>query len=271
MKKTIFRLRQLLESRLAAEGRSITFDREKETFRVEKVDTKKGINISLVPVLAKWETKGDSAIDEIVYYVNTALEAMDEKFVLDGKERSIYPVIRSTSFPTETKEGGKLLTDEHTAETRIFYALDLGKTYRLIDDKMVRDQGWDSQKIREIARFNIRSLPCPLKKDSVGGNDFYFLNTNDGYDASRILNDSFLKEMEEKVEGKLTISIPHQDVIIFADIKNQAGYDILAQMSMHFFTTGRVPITSLSFYYEDGKLEPIFILAKNKPMKGEKE
>jgi len=75
--------------------------------------------------------------------------------------------------------------------------------------------------------------------------------------------------MEEKVEGKLAISIPHQDVLIFADIKNDIGYDILAQMTMSFFTNGAIPITALSFYYEDGKLEPIFIMAKNRPIRKE--
>ena len=71
--------------------------------------------------------------------------------------------------------------------------------------------------------------------------------------------------MEEKVEGRLAISVPHQDVLIFADIKNETGYDILAQVTMTFYTTGLVPITSLSFYYDNGELEPIFILASNRP------
>ncbi len=52
---------------------------------------------------------------------------------------------------------------------------------------------------------------------------------------------------------------------IFADIQNDMGYDILAQMTMKFFAEGRVPITSLPFLYDEKQLEPIFILAKNKP------
>ena len=93
---------------------------------------------------------------------------------------------------------------------------------------------------------------------------YYFVNNNDGYDASRILNSAFLKEMEAKIEGDMTVSVPHQDVLIIGDIRNKTGYDVLAQMTMHFFTKGTVPMTSLSFIYEDGKLEPIFIMAKNR-------
>lgn len=90
------------------------------------------------------------------------------------------------------------------------------------------------------------------------------MNTNDGYDASRILNESWLREMKDKVEGTMAVAIPHQDVIIIADVKNDTGYDILAQMAMSFFASGHVPITALSFLYEENELEPIFILGKNK-------
>lgn len=265
MKMTIPRLRKMLEERLSKSGRNIEFNRDEDSIRIENKVTQKGITVKLGPVLAKWEQNREKAVDEVVYYVEEALEAMQSEEDLTGNEKRIFPVIRSTSFPTKTETGGNLLVDEHTAETRIFYAVDLGNTYRLIDEKMLSKENWDPQIVREMARFNVRTLPCPLRSDSVAGNDFYFLNTNDGYDASRILNENFLKEMEAKVEGKLVISIPHQDVLIFADIKNQMGYDILAQMSMSFFTTGHVPITSLSFYYEADKLEPIFIMAKNKP------
>lgn len=88
--------------------------------------------------------------------------------------------------------------DDHTAETRIYYALDLGKTYRLIDENLLKKEQWDADKVREIALFNVRTLPVAMKEDHVAGNTFYFLNTNDGYDASRILNKSFLKDMEKK-------------------------------------------------------------------------
>ncbi|MCU9614242.1 DUF1444 domain-containing protein [Caldibacillus lycopersici] len=269
MKMTVTKLRKLLEERLEQDDRNLVFDREKESLRIEDKQSKKGLTVSLPPVIAKWENQKDAAIEEVIYYVEEALKAMNGTQTLAGKENKIFPVIRSTSFPKKTEAGGKLLIDEHTAETRIYYAVDLGNTFRLIDEKMLEKEKWDAQEIREMARFNVRSLPCPLKKDTVSENDFYFLNTNDGYDASRILNESFLNEMKEKVEGTLAISIPHQDVLIFADVKNQTGYDILAQMSMSFFTNGHVPITSLSFYYENGKLEPIFILAKNRPSRKE--
>lgn len=73
--------------------------------------------------------------------------------------------------------------------------------------------------------------------------------------------------MAAQIEGDMTVSVPHQDVLIIGDIRNEVGYDVLAQMTMHFFSVGAVPITSLSFIYDEGNLEPIFILAKNKVKK----
>ena len=224
----------------------------------------KGITISLPGIVAKWQEQKEQAIEEVVYYVEEGLQAMGADFDLKGKEKNIFPVIRSTSFPLKSNEDIPFIFDDHTAETRIYYALDLGSTYRLIDEKLLKKEEWDEKRIKEIALFNVRSLSTDMKTDHVAGNTFYFLNKNDGYDASRILNDAFLKEMEKKINGTMALAVPHQDVLIIADIENNTGYDILAQMTMSFFASGRVPITALSFLYEDGELEPIFILGKNK-------
>src|SRR5690625_4185373 len=271
MSMTTIKLKDILQKRLANKNYETSYNRDKDTFRIEWAETKRGITIRLPNVVAKYNERGDEAIDELIGHVNESLKIMNENHELSGKEKNIYPVIRATSFPLEMKTGDKLVYKDHTAETRIFYALDLGKSYRLIDETMLEKEDWTKERIDEIATFNIRSLSYEYKKDTVAGNDFYFIATQDGYDASRILNESFLEEMKTNAKGELAISVPHQDVLIFADVQNQTGYDIRAQMTMKFFAEGRIPVTSLSFTYEDKKLTPIFILAKNKPNHERKE
>ncbi|NSL51328.1 DUF1444 domain-containing protein [Calidifontibacillus erzurumensis] len=261
---TSIKMKNILLGRLQRENWKIEYDHKNEQLRIEDRETKKGMTVALAPLISKWEERKDKAIDEVVYYIEEAMSAMVEKKELAGKEKQIFPVIRSTSFPTETKEGKKLIFDDHTAETRIYYALDLGTSYQLIDSSLVKKEGWSEEQIKEIARFNVRSLPANYKKDEVAGNIFYFINTNDGYDASRILNDSLLEKMASMIEGTMTVATPHQDVLIFGDIRNENGFAILGQMMMHFFTEGRVPITVLPFLYENKQLEPIFVLAQNK-------
>ncbi|WP_284139866.1 MULTISPECIES: DUF1444 domain-containing protein [unclassified Virgibacillus] len=267
MKMTSIKLKNILEQQLSNPNYQTSYDRNNDTFRIEWKDTKQGVTITLPNVVAKFNARGEVAIEELKEHIEESLRIMNQTYSLQGMEKNIYPVIRAASFPTKTKAGEALIYKEHTAETRVYYALDLGKSYRLIDAPLLKQEGWTAAHIDEIATFNLRSLRNDVKKDTVADNDFYFVAMQDGYDASRILNEAFLEEMKANSKGELALSVPHQDVFIIADIQNKMGYDILAQMTMKFFAEGRIPVTSLSFVYEDKKLTPIFILAKNRPEK----
>ncbi len=261
-----------LKKRLGTEQFEWTFDEEKDQVRLEHKTLGRGMDILLPTILSKYEQKKEAAIDEVVYTIEQTFTAMQrEQQEGFGSLAQVYPIIRSTSFPQTSKEGNAFITTEHTAETRIFYALDLGTTYRLIDESMLPKLHVTADQVREAARFSVKKLPTEVKRDDVAGSIFYFVNHNDGYDASRILNEGFLKNMASQIEGDMTVSVPHQDVLIIGDIRSEVGYDVLAQLTMHYFTVGTVPITSLSFIYEEGKLEPIFILAKNKVSKEKEE
>ncbi|MBD7907898.1 DUF1444 family protein [Sporosarcina gallistercoris] len=262
-----------LKKRLSSQNFEWKFDKKADRIRLDHNELQRGMDISLPEILAKYELKQDAAIEEVVYTIQETFKAMEaEQQQGFDSNAVILPVIRSTSFPKESKAGSPFLVKAHTAETAIYYALDQGKTYRLIDESMLADLGKTESEIMEAALFNARKLPTDVKVDVVAGNSYYFLNINDGYDASRILNAAFLKEMASRIDGHMTVSVPHQDVLIIGDIQNDTGYDVLAQMTMHFFTIGTVPITSLSFLYNDGELEPIFIMAKNRVAeKGEKK
>ncbi|MDV6377508.1 DUF1444 family protein [Sporosarcina sp. GW1-11] len=261
-----------LKKRLPAEKFEWQFDRKADKLRIVHHTLHKGMEISLPEIVSKFMQKKELAIDEVVYTIQETFRAMEQEQTQGFTgEKTIYPVIRSTSFPTESAAGQPFLTKDHTAETRIFYALDLGTTYRLIDMAMLAELGMTATEIQEMAMFKVKSLPVSYKQDVVSDNIFYFINNNDGYDASRLLNQPFMKEMEQQIEGHMVVSVPHQDVLIIGDIRNDTGYDVIAQIAMQFFTTGAVPVTSLSFIYEDGKLEPIFIMAKNRLARREKK
>lgn len=264
---TSIQLKRILEERLANPNYLTSYNRDEDTFRIEWRESKQGMTITLPNVIAKYNQRGETVLDDLINHITEALRIMNQEHDLKGKEKHVFPVIRSTSFPAETKDGLKLVIKEHTAETRIYYALDLGKSYRLIDEQMLVDENWTLQRIDEIATFNIRSLSFTYKHDQVAGNDFYFISTQDGYDGSRILNEAFLEEMKANSKGELAVAVPHQDVLVLADIQNDIGYDVLGEMTMKFFAEGRIPITSLPFIYENHKLEPVFILAKDKTKK----
>ncbi|MFC0187839.1 DUF1444 family protein [Fictibacillus aquaticus] len=257
----VTKLRKLLESNLKEKGLQTQYNSKEETLRVENLQTGKGANLSLSGLAAKWHNRKDAFLEELLYHVEKSLKGEEE--APQEAAKNIFPVIRSTSFPVEAGEK-RLLHDEHTAETNIFYALDLGTTYRLITEEQAESWNLSREQIKEMSAFNLRRLPIQAKKDTVAGNTFYFINHNDGYDASRVLNTSYLNEIKSAIKGKMAVAVPHQDVLIIADIENEQGFDVLGQMAMQFFINGRVPVTALSFLYEEEGLEPVFILAKNK-------
>ena len=263
----VFQMRDKLKARLKQLDVEFKFDREEETLRIVRIDNHKGVTIKLNAIVAKYEEQKEKIIDEICYYVEEAIAQMGDEEINNVEDIQIMPVIRATSFDKETKEGHAFVLTEHTAETNIYYALDLGKSYRLIDENMLQTLNLTAQQVKEMSLFNVRKLECRYSTDEVKGNIFYFINTNDGYDASRILNTSFLNHIQHQYEGEMLVGVPHQDVLILADIRNKTGYDVMAHLTMEFFTKGLVPITSLSFGYDNGHLEPIFILGKNNKQK----
>lgn len=263
----VFQMRDKLKARLNHLDVDFKFDREEETLRIYRTDNYKGVTIKLNAIVAKYEEQKDKIIDEIVYYVEEAIAQMGDHSLEKMEDLKIMPVVRATSFDKKTKEGHSFIYSEHTAETNIYYALDLGKSYRLIDESMLKTLNMTEQQIKEMSLFNVRKLKNKYSTDEVKGNIFYFINSNDGYDASRILNTSFLNEVQEQCEGEMLVAVPHQDVLIIADIRNKTGYDVMAHLTMEFFTKGLVPVTSLSFGYDKGHLEPIFILGKNNKQK----
>ncbi|WP_436963006.1 DUF1444 domain-containing protein [Staphylococcus succinus] len=263
----VFQMRDKLKGRLSHLNVKFSFNREEETLRISRVDNGEGVTVKLSTIVAKYNNKKEKIVDEIVYYVEEAIEQMKGDTLSGIDDIQIMPVLRSPSFDKKDKNGNKFVIESHTAETNIYYAVDLGKSYRLVDEQMLEQMKLTKQQLKEMALFNIRKLENKYTTDEVKGNIFYFVNSNDGYDASRILNTTFLNEIQDQCEGEMLVAVPHQDVLIIADIRNKTGYDVMAHLTMEFFTKGLVPITSLSLGYDKGHFEPIFILGKNNKQK----
>ncbi|WP_251942773.1 DUF1444 domain-containing protein [Staphylococcus sp. Marseille-Q5304] len=263
----VFQMRDKLKERLSHLNVKFSYNREEETLRISREDNGKGVTVKLDTIVAKYKEQKENIVDEIAYYVTEAIGQMKDQDISELENIEVMPVLRSPSFDKKDKNGVPFVIERHTAETNIFYAVDLGKSYRLINEKMLEQMNLTQQQLKEMALFNVRKLDNKYKTDEVKGNIFYFVNSNDGYDASRILNTQFLNEIQQQCEGEMLVAVPHQDVLIIADIRNKTGYDVMAHLTMEFFTKGLVPITSLSFGYDQSHFEPIFILGKNNKQK----
>ncbi|PTG98258.1 DUF1444 family protein, partial [Staphylococcus chromogenes] len=163
----VFKMRDTLKSRLTHLEVQYQFNRDQESLRIYRTDNQKGVTVKLSPIVAKYNKGQKNIIDENVYYVEETIHQMQDEAHKILNEKRIMPVIRATSFPTQTKEGNDFVTENHTAETRIYYALDLGKSYRLIDESLLKDLNLTEQQIKEMALFNVRKLDNPYKTDEV--------------------------------------------------------------------------------------------------------
>ena len=151
------------------------------------------------------------------------------------------------------------LVKEHTHESKIFYALDLKDSYKLIEKKSLAELNLQEEVVKKEALKNLKKLPLKYNKEEIQGNTFYFLNAKDGYDGSRILDEEVLKYFFKKIQEDFYIGLPHQETLIIADIKNKIGLQILQKIMVKFYTEALLPVTTITFKYDGEKLESFFI------------
>ncbi len=115
--------------------------------------------------------------------------------------KKIYPVMRAKTFLKDKADN--FLTKEHTHESKIFYALDLKDSYKLIEKKSLAELNLQEEVVKKEAIENLKKLPLKYNKEEIKGNTFYFLNAKDGYDGSRILDEEILKYFFKKIQKKV--------------------------------------------------------------------
>ena len=59
MKMTTFKMKDLLEKRLSSKSYETSYNRDKDTFRIEWADTKRGLTIRLPDIVGKYNERGE--------------------------------------------------------------------------------------------------------------------------------------------------------------------------------------------------------------------
>jgi uncharacterized protein YtpQ (UPF0354 family) len=191
---------------------------------------------------------------------------------LKGKEAHIYPVLRHLSSVSMASGESACVTMPHTAETVIAFALDHGDGYLLVDQQMLHDAGWSLEHLQAHAMENLRRLDVPVRTQQVGPHFIHFISPRDGYAASRVLLDDLLVRYDQQKSGQmLGVAVPHQDVLILADLQDKSGAQLLARLAFDFASKGPVPISPIPFLYEDGQLEPYLVVQKGAYGKDDKQ
>jgi len=218
--------------------------------------------IPLEPLYRRVEDKPDERRTALYAFVSRVLAAVrghTADRTLAGRESRIYPVLQHASLLRENS--GRWVSRPHTEETAILYALDHGEGYTLIEREALAEAGWSEEELHRHAMANLQGMPVPIKTQLVGPNRIFFISPRDGYAASRVLLTSMLEEMERSKTGDaLGVAVPHQDVLIVADLHGETGATLLARLAQDFAAKGPVPICPLPFFWEKGELVPFLVV-----------
>jgi uncharacterized protein YtpQ (UPF0354 family) len=180
---------------------------------------------------------------------------------LAGQQERVFPILRHASIVK--KEPHRWVSQSHTADTVLLYALDHGEGYSLIEERMREEAGWSVAELHQFALENLQRQPFTVKTQEVGPNRIHFISPQDGYAASRILLESLLHDFDRNKTGdSLGVAIPHQDVLIIADLVGDMGANLLAKLTYDFASKGQVPISVLPFFWEDGELVPFLVVSR---------
>ncbi len=254
------RLIELLQRDLPA-GWSLRADGDGIVFRHGE-DARR---LSLEPLYAEVQTHPEQRRPLLHGYAARVLAMLQSKGAtrsLTGHESNVFPVIRHHSFVTERADKG-LVSTPHTTETAVFYALDQPVGYLLINAAMVDEAGWTVEQLHTRALDNLEQQQYPVRSQQVGQTLVHFISPRDGYAASRILLPGLLERFDREKQGtRLGVAIPHQDVLILADIRDEPGAQLLSRLTYDFASKGDVPISPIPFFYEHGELEPYIVIAK---------
>src|SRR5690625_6005192 len=90
MKMTSIKMKKILEERLSNPDYRTSYNRDKDTFRIEWKESKKGMTVTLPNVIAKYNQRGDAALDDLEGHITEALKIMNEEHHLTGMEKQIY-------------------------------------------------------------------------------------------------------------------------------------------------------------------------------------
>lgn len=185
----------------------------------------------------------------------------EEKICLKDHLSKVFPVLRHPSFLKKAQI--EWVFKEHSPETVILFAVEFSEGYMILSENHLQEAGMTVEELFSYSIRNLEKLDRSYHIDSVGNHKFYFFTYDDSFSASRILHSKLLPEMAKIIKGNMGVAIPHQDVLIIADLADAKGASVFSQIAFDFAMRGPVPISPLPFIVENGVLEPYIAVRNN--------
>lgn len=190
---------------------------------------------------------------DLVDYLQTSLQIVDAKpETFEDVKTRILPQLKTVdqisaindSEPMKAAED-MLVTREFVHTLNICFVIDTEKGYLYITKNKLEEFGIDINELTRLAIKNLAELPAskegPRKMDHKDGTFSYSWESNDGYDAARILLPNLWDMFSPFYPDGFLIAIPHRDFLLVTPV---AFLQQLTQYSNELYNKFAHPVYS---------------------------
>lgn len=150
----------------------------------------------------------------------------------------IFPMLKPIGLLAFVRERNLpiLVYRPFLADLIITYVVDEPQSVAYINEQHVAQWGVSEREIHELALRNLRRRTderTPYVKVGEDEQQLFIYNSNDGYDATRLLLTDILADWAKRVHGHLVIGIPNRDFLIaFGDANPDILRSVAAQIQI---------------------------------------
>lgn len=160
----------------------------------------------------------DAIMHTIVSAVTHDIPARDQSDFASLRER-IFPMLKPLDLLAFVRERNlpMLIYRPFLADLMITYVVDEARSVTYIHEQHLDRWGVGEREIHELALRNLRRRTdehVPYTMIGEGDQRLFIFNSNDGYDATRLLLTDILATWAQQVSGHLVIGIPNRDFLI---------------------------------------------------------
>jgi uncharacterized protein YtpQ (UPF0354 family) len=158
-------------------------------------------------------------------FVQALLSGLPDRTVHDFNALAdrIFPMLKPIAMLATVRERNlpMLVYREFLADLIITYVVDEARSVTFLNEEHLNTWDVSAQDVHERALHNLQRRTAEGASyitTGSGSQQLFIFNTNDGYDATRLLLTDVLAEWAEQTRGNLVIGIPNRDFLIaFSD------------------------------------------------------
>ncbi|MCS6939962.1 MAG: DUF5688 family protein [Roseiflexaceae bacterium] len=160
----------------------------------------------------------DAIVHTMVSVLTREIPARDRSDFASLRDR-IFPMLKPIGLLAFVRERNlpMLVYRPFLADLIITYVVDEPQSVAYINEQHLEQWGVSEREIHELALRNLRRRTDERAPYTMVGEDeqrLFIFNSNDGYDATRLLLTDILADWAKQVCGQLVIGVPNRDFLI---------------------------------------------------------